>query len=139
MEIVLEYKELGTLNITGGSNSLIQKPVKIYGVKGTDFAHYVANYSLIAKDFVKTNEITILPVKRDIRGGTGKQMVEREGTETVLVQNGAVRERIKIEIIDFPDGSNMVIGLPDFRLFGYRIEGVPVKRPSNENITTDVT
>lgn len=32
----------------------------------------------------------------------------------------------------------MVIGLTDFRLFGYRIGGVPEKPPSNEKITTDV-
>lgn len=88
--MVFEYQDLVTMKYPGGRHRLMHTPVKIDGVKGTDLVDSGANYYFATKAFVKKNGTTIIQIKGDIQGGTGRQMADRDGTETVLVKNGAV-------------------------------------------------
>ncbi len=56
-------------------------------------------------------------------------MADREGLVNITVENGNVTVDLEVEVLDLPESRDLVIGLPDFPKFGFRLEGVPCKKP----------
>ncbi len=53
------------------------------------------------------------------------------------VRNGILEADCEVELIMLPEGRDMIIGLPDFAKFGFRIEGIPANTPQQLGMRAD--
>lgn len=124
--------EISVISTTPDGGNLIFTPVSINGFSELALVDSGADASYVSKEFVQKHDIPINPMKGIIRGGNGERMEDRIGTVTVVVENGANKLQCELEVTQLSKDRAMVIGLPQFAAFGFRIEGVPVKLPEPE-------
>jgi len=103
------------VNVTEGSNPvkrLIYTPININGIPGMALVDSGATDMFISRRFVEENNVKMEAISGEIIGGGGKKLADRIG-----------------DVMDMPESRDLVIGLSDFDAFGYKLTGVPVKKP----------
>ncbi len=88
-----------------------------------------ASSRFLAKKFVQMNNLPVRNVHGKTVGGNGLKMADREGLANITVESGTFKVDLVVEVLDLPESRDLVIGLPDFPKFGFRLEDVLRKKP----------
>lgn len=137
--ILTPNTELGAIEKTPNENGdLIHTPVIINGIKGMALVDSGATHSFISTEFAQSHNLKLTKVEGFVRGATGENVAPRTGTTLVTVQNGTRTVQCSPEWIKLPKGRDLVIGLADFKTFGYYIKGVPAKSPDQYEDTEPI-
>ncbi len=106
---------------------LIYTPVRINNINGWALVDSGATNTLISQTFVRTHRLQVYKVEGVIKDGSGNIMANRSGFVKASVKNGDKTVKCTPDILDMPDGRDMVIGIDHFKDFGYAIHGIPTK------------
>lgn len=136
---VLDDAEICGMENENSGKNLLHTPVLIKEIEGVALVDSGASVSFLSQAFVQKHEIKFTPVTGLIQGGNGMKIAARQGKTKLPIHNGSLIADIEMEIIELPPGRDMVIGLPDFPKFGYRIEGIPSQTPGVHLLVEDIS
>lgn len=113
-------------NKEGADGKLLHTPVRINGIDGNSLVDCGATDIFVSKNFVQGHGLEVSAVSGEIHGGTGEKLTDRVGVTELTIENGTNT----VSVMEMPEGRDLVIGLPHFPKFGYKVTGVPVKKPT---------
>ncbi len=121
--------ELSETSLLPQAGNLLYIPVTINDIDGSTLVVCEATNTFISRKFVTRKQYT------DYKNIRGKSRLVREKLWRSGKELSASLSRVKSspDVIDIPDGHELMIGLCSFNDFGYKIEGIQRKPPLCDN------
>ena len=130
LELVLKTSEedpsICTINTPpSDAAELLYVATKINKSDAWTLVDCAATWLFVSKSFVEKNNLPIEYKEGNILDGRGKVMAPREGVANITVECVEKKVECAAEVMEMPEGRDLVIGLPFFPHFGFSVDGLP--------------